>query len=210
MQAGAKSVKVGKIMMFINLMPQRLSVSGSVQGDIYEHFSFELSTDGLTNKFRISNVASLTSLSGKWSIDEDGNLIAESIKTKKLEVGTQELPSGITIYDTITKQPYCMYMANGVMSSAAGKCGEAAAPASGGSSPAPEPEAEPEPEPEPVAESAPEPASAPGPEPDSTSSPQAEPESTVEISSTEATEPEPTPEPAPEPAPAGESSSGGE
>ncbi|MCB9810438.1 DUF5011 domain-containing protein, partial [Candidatus Nomurabacteria bacterium] len=39
-----------------------------------------------------------------------------------LVIGSQETPAGITIYDTVTGEPYCMYIANGEQVSQAGTC----------------------------------------------------------------------------------------
>ncbi|MBI4225309.1 MAG: hypothetical protein HY617_03175, partial [Candidatus Sungbacteria bacterium] len=67
---------------------------------------------------------------GKWSIDEEGTLmtvkiITDEIITQKLTVGSASQPNGITLYDEVTKQPYCMKMRNGVMVSETGICGSA-------------------------------------------------------------------------------------
>ncbi|MEK7147242.1 MAG: hypothetical protein AAB772_03250, partial [Patescibacteria group bacterium] len=52
------------------------------------------------------------------------NLKVKNLTAQNVEVGTNELPSGITIYDTVTKNPYCIIMENGVLKSVPGKCGE--------------------------------------------------------------------------------------
>jgi hypothetical protein len=39
-----------------------------------------------------------------------------------LEVGNTEQPSGITIYDKTTKEPYCMFIDNGEIIKTKGKC----------------------------------------------------------------------------------------
>jgi len=44
--------------------------------------------------------------------------------TEEFTVGTQDEPIGITMFDRATKQPYCVYIENGVVRSVAGKCGE--------------------------------------------------------------------------------------
>ncbi len=44
-------------------------------------------------------------------------MVAES-----LTVGSAEKPSGITLYDEVTKAPYCLKMVNGAMTSAPGEC----------------------------------------------------------------------------------------
>ncbi len=40
-----------------------------------------------------------------------------------LTVGSAEKPSGITLFDEVTKQPYCMKISNGTMVTSAGECG---------------------------------------------------------------------------------------
>lgn len=49
-------------------------------------------------------------------------LIANMVQTKQLEVGSTDQPAGITIYDTVTKQPVCIFSANNVLRSQPGKC----------------------------------------------------------------------------------------
>jgi hypothetical protein len=117
------TVKVGNAMIFLNLERKTLTVSGG---------SIDFTkTDLDLNNHSILNVKAIASMNGKWSIDEEGNLLVESIKAKRgtfeesLEVGTDAKPNGITIYDTVTGAPYCMQVANGVMASIAGKCGSA-------------------------------------------------------------------------------------
>jgi hypothetical protein len=50
------------------------------------------------------------------------HLIASLISTKRLEVGTADEPSGITLYDRATKQPYCLIIENGAIKRYEGKC----------------------------------------------------------------------------------------
>ncbi|MBI3442554.1 MAG: tail fiber domain-containing protein, partial [Candidatus Sungbacteria bacterium] len=73
-------------------------------------------------------VKKIASSLGNWSIDEDGTLMAvkiitDEIVTQKLTVGSASKPSGITIYDEVTKEPYCIKVRNGAMVSEAGICG---------------------------------------------------------------------------------------
>jgi len=49
-------------------------------------------------------------------------LVASFIQTQDLEIGTSENPSGFTIYDKITKQPYCVTMESGEIVKIQGKC----------------------------------------------------------------------------------------
>jgi len=87
----------------------------------------------------ILDVKKITGYLGKWSIDEDGTLMAvrvitdeiisKRIETETLKVkgtshfGTPEKPQGITLYDEITKEPYCVKVKGGAVVSEAGTCG---------------------------------------------------------------------------------------
>lgn len=48
----------------------------------------------------------------KFMLDLSGNL----------ELGSEAIPSGITLYDTVTKKPFCVRMTNGVLTPTAGVC----------------------------------------------------------------------------------------
>ena len=50
------------------------------------------------------------------------SLIAQTIQTGQLQVGSADQPTGITIYDTVTKQPVCIFSANNILQSLPGKC----------------------------------------------------------------------------------------
>jgi len=114
-------VKIGQALVLVDLDKKVLTASGGVANIL----SGDLSLDGGGN---ILNVRGISSLSGQWSISEDGHLVVESITAKKgtftesLEVGGGSKPSGITIYDSVTGDPYCFQIASGVMSTVSGKC----------------------------------------------------------------------------------------
>ena len=52
----------------------------------------------------------------------EGIAYFKNILTDKLTVGSTEKPSGITLYDEVTNEPYCLKMRNGAMVSMAGEC----------------------------------------------------------------------------------------
>jgi hypothetical protein len=139
----------------------------------------------------IIDVGKIVGMFGKWSLDENGKLVAEEIEAKRgtfkdsLNVGTQDKPTGITIYDTGTKKPYCLLMTNGAIVSAPGQCDNAAS-SQVISTPASPPPAPPAPAPVPVPPLAAETPASQAPAQDS---------SFIEPS------PEPIPTPAPESAP---------
>ena len=113
-------VQIGKALMFISVDRSRLTVSNGAVPPI----SGDLVLDGGS----ILNVGGISSASGKWSINADGNLVAETVLAKKgaftesLEVGSQSTPSGVTIYDSVTGQPTCLQIANGIISVSPNAC----------------------------------------------------------------------------------------
>ncbi|KKU04103.1 MAG: FG-GAP repeat protein [Parcubacteria group bacterium GW2011_GWA2_45_30] len=81
----------------------------------------------------ILNVANIISENGKWSISEDGIIIAnrvitDELVTNKLTVndaatfGSVAKPIGLTVYDEATGAEYCMKVRNGAVVAAAGSC----------------------------------------------------------------------------------------
>ncbi len=53
-------------------------------------------------------------------------VITDEVVTKKLTVGSAAAPSGITLYDEVTRDPYCLKMWGGALVSEAGVCGATA------------------------------------------------------------------------------------
>ena len=124
---------IPKIMAFVKLGHASLDITN------YEYFANASSSQGWfvdqqtgavkkgyfidVNSADLVNVRSILSASGTWSINESGKLIVEEIQTKKLKVGTSEHPTGITLYDSATGQPYCLRITNGIPQSMLGECG---------------------------------------------------------------------------------------
>ncbi|HEY0010592.1 MAG TPA: tail fiber domain-containing protein, partial [Candidatus Paceibacterota bacterium] len=114
----------------------------------------------------------------------------KNLVTETFTVGTPEKPTGITLYDEETGEPYCFSIRGGKESVRPGECGDepsptpdpgpAPAPApteppageGGGTTTEPAPEPAPAPEPEPTPEPEPEPAPAPEPPPPPEASPE--------------------------------------
>jgi len=48
--------------------------------------------------------------------------VANSVMVQTLKVGSPEFPGGMTMYDRITGQPVCVFIANGVLQSESGEC----------------------------------------------------------------------------------------
>ena len=53
---------------------------------------------------------------------EGGIAYMKGLVVDTLEIGTTETPSGITIFDEDTKEPYCLKIKGGVIVSSAGEC----------------------------------------------------------------------------------------
>ena len=75
------------------------------------------------------NVKAMMSSLGKWSLDENGALTVESIQaksikaTERFDVGTPTNRIGVTLYDEVDGQPYCIKMLASVLTSVPGECG---------------------------------------------------------------------------------------
>jgi len=122
----------------------------------------------------VENIKAISSASGKWSIDEDGNMIvksieADSVKTKELRVGESGGPSGVTLFDETNGAPYCIKVINGSVTTVAGSCIDNAL-----QNPPPPPPAE-NPPPPPPDETPPAPDIPPPPAPEETPPPAEEP-----------------------------------
>jgi hypothetical protein len=115
---GSQTVsQTGKILILFNLgyAPQLAAAKGTID-------LATLNTDLNLNGFAILNVKSITSISGLWSIDENGNLIVQSVNTQALTIGGGSA-SGVTIYDRETTAPKCIYIEGGVIKTSDGACG---------------------------------------------------------------------------------------
>ncbi|KKT41075.1 MAG: hypothetical protein UW30_C0012G0001, partial [Candidatus Giovannonibacteria bacterium GW2011_GWA2_44_13b] len=174
---GGGEVKVGKILLFVNLAHIQadaslaaLSEGGTAAPDgtqTTNAWAVDMTTGKVSVNFfgdinlqgnRILDAAKISGVYGNWSIDENGKIIAKEIEVGKatvkdeLNVGSKEKPTGITIYDEATGEPFCIKVVNGAMVSMAGKCNLAVPPPS-----EPDPtsdvgaESAPTPTPEPVA-----------------------------------------------------------
>jgi hypothetical protein len=86
--------------------------SGSSDGGIFQGF-----LDYLKDTLGVTIQKGLASF---------GNLLADHLEVKNdLRVGTADKPSGITLYDTATKKPYCVTVKNGTLTQTAGECSSA-------------------------------------------------------------------------------------
>lgn len=61
--------------------------------------------------------------SGILNSIKEGFLALRSLVTEKIQVGTAEKPSGVTVYDINTKQPYCIVVSDGKLENIPGECG---------------------------------------------------------------------------------------
>ncbi len=106
---------VDQILVFVNFTYNKVDVAFDSES---ETIVLEKNLD--MNGLAITNVKSIASISGKWSIDENGLLVVEEIQTKRLQV-----ENGITTFDRSTGEPYCIFIENGAMQSLLGKCEDA-------------------------------------------------------------------------------------
>jgi hypothetical protein len=52
-----------------------------------------------------------------------GAIFTGGLTAASLELGSAENPGGVTMYDTVTKQPFCTQITNGKLETIAGRCG---------------------------------------------------------------------------------------
>ena len=160
---GDTGFKTGKILVFVNLGYSRLDSAVSALASLGGMPTNAWAVDQQSGKVNVSffgninmqgnsilDVGKISGMYGKWSIDENGKLVVRDIETETLKVknaaefGLPERPIGITIYDEITKQPFCIKVRNSALINEAGACTAQQAPSDVVSSPtsAPQPVSE--------------------------------------------------------------------
>jgi len=71
----------------------------------------------------IYNIAEIIGIDDSWHVNTEGFLTVNGLVVKgDMEVGSREKPSGITLYDEVTGEPYCLKMSAGVMQALQGTC----------------------------------------------------------------------------------------
>ncbi|MBI2356383.1 MAG: tail fiber domain-containing protein, partial [Candidatus Doudnabacteria bacterium] len=75
--------------------------------------SLGLAVDNDNDGITLSNIKDIASISGKWSIDENGELIAQVVTVE----------TGFNMKDQITGEYFCVTIKNGEFDKQAGKCG---------------------------------------------------------------------------------------
>ena len=71
----------------------------------------------------IYNIAEIIGIDDSWHVNTEGFLTVNGLVVKgDMEVGSREKPSGITLYDEVTGEPYCLKMSVGVMQALQGTC----------------------------------------------------------------------------------------
>ncbi|NTV21962.1 MAG: DUF5011 domain-containing protein [Candidatus Yonathbacteria bacterium] len=71
----------------------------------------------------VYDVAEIIGIDESWSVNRQGLLTVNGLVVRgDIEVGSREKPSGITLYDEVTGEPYCLRMVAGVIESTLGTC----------------------------------------------------------------------------------------
>jgi hypothetical protein len=102
----------GKVLMFVNLSYQHMDVAANATGDkilVENDYDFQ--------GHSIVNIKAIVALNNKWSIDENGVIVAIKVKADVLET-----KKGVTILDHTNGQPYCVYVDAGLTKTLAGAC----------------------------------------------------------------------------------------
>jgi len=134
MTTEGKMVKIGKIIVFVNLGYARLDSiiqGGELAGNfIVEEGTGRIKAMGVLdmNDLAIENVRAISGTDGRWYIDENGIFVGDEINVKRatiedeIKIGTESKPIGITIYDQVTGAPYCLSVSDGAVKTTAGVC----------------------------------------------------------------------------------------
>ena len=75
-----------------------------------------------TDSFIAGAISSVSELIGKFSDLFADKITVRNAVAETLTVGSQEKPAGITLYDEVTKEPYCFSIANGAPKATPGVC----------------------------------------------------------------------------------------
>ncbi|MFA6476626.1 MAG: hypothetical protein WCV68_04490 [Candidatus Paceibacterota bacterium] len=115
---------VGEVMVFVNLGYKHIAAELG-QGQVNTSELWSVDGDGqikissslnLSNQ-DITNVRSILSASGNWSISGDGTLIVKTIKTE-----TAIIENGVTVRDRTTGSYSCIFVDGGVVKTEPGEC----------------------------------------------------------------------------------------
>ena len=178
------SEEIGKIMVFVN--PHWSLGSPNIEEGIFDQFT--------------SAIKKVLEKLGLWF--ENGIAYMKALVVDALTIGSPEKPTGITIYDKITKEPYCWSSENGEIVKTKGKCTDVEIVTPPVETPPVTPEIQPAietPTPEPsVPEVGSNPETSPPPTPDTTTPPVVIPPA-ENPPAPEIPTPTPTPTPAPQP-----------
>jgi len=95
--------------------------------ELVTHPSAENSYLGIDySKLGVIAIKAIQELTAKFNalVDKvvDGVAYLKDIVVARLTLGSPEAPSGMTLYDTVTKEPYCLKVTNGALVSSAGAC----------------------------------------------------------------------------------------
>jgi hypothetical protein len=113
------------ILVFVNVGYQQMDIGSNADGT-----KITINKDVDFQGMSLLNVKAIASASGKWSVDENGNLTVVKVSA---DVVKSKL--GVTINDRITGQPYCVFVANGQSQTMPGDCESITPDSSSGSSP---------------------------------------------------------------------------
>jgi Chaperone of endosialidase len=87
--------------------------------------ALQIQVDALTTATpSASSLQSIIQSIGNWTVNQFAAVSAVfgSTKTDNLTVGSSAKPTGITLYDSVTGNPYCLKVVNGIMQNFAGEC----------------------------------------------------------------------------------------
>lgn len=121
LSASGKGVDIYKLATFTLAGVQELSTKVTDIESRLANLENATSTGLISNiNISLATVTDYLASVGMTFVSGVTNIV--SLAVENLKVGSSEKPSGITLYDEVTSEPYCLKMRNGAMVSIAGEC----------------------------------------------------------------------------------------
>jgi len=112
--------KIAKILMFVQ---PGFSLGSLALGGEMENLAKATSTQENVSENSSAFVRAVKRVLEKLGmILQKGVAKVSKLFAKDIEIGTKEKPSGITLYDQVTHEPYCLFVANGQTKTVKGRC----------------------------------------------------------------------------------------
>ena len=120
------SIKVAKINRLIEKVKDYKDENGLIKPEDLSKFE-DKKQSILASVVEIVTSSISSAFDGILTSIQNGFLALKKLTTNTIQIGSPEMPSGITTYDQTTKQPYCIVVKDGQIQNIPGECGASSA-----------------------------------------------------------------------------------